>query len=43
MWSFSDGDETNSVFTRGTCGGIDYAGTEVLTESGRFIRGRIRS
>jgi endoglucanase len=41
MWSFSDGGETNSVFVRGTCRTTGYAGTAVLTESGRFIRGRI--
>ncbi|HYN97389.1 MAG TPA: glycoside hydrolase family 5 protein [Pilimelia sp.] len=41
MWSFSDGSETNSAFVRGTCGGTNYAGTGVLTESGTFIRGRI--
>jgi len=43
MWSFSDGRDSNSVFRPGTCAGTDYAGTAVLTESGRFIRDRIRS
>jgi endoglucanase len=43
MWSFSDGAETNSVFVRGTCTTTNYAGTAVLTESGRFIRTRIRA
>jgi endoglucanase len=43
MWSFSDGPETNSVFVRGTCAGTSYAGEGVLTESGTFIRNRIRS
>jgi endoglucanase len=41
MWSFSDGNESNSVFQRGTCQGTAYAGTGVLTESGTFIRTRI--
>jgi endoglucanase len=43
MWSFSDGRETNSVFKQGTCSGTSFAGTGVLTESGRFIRQRILS
>ncbi|MBO4160282.1 glycoside hydrolase family 5 protein [Micromonospora antibiotica] len=42
MWSFSDGPESNSVFRRGTCAGTDFTGTAVLTESGEFIRSRIR-
>jgi endoglucanase len=41
MWSFSDGAESNSAFVRGTCAGADFAGPDVLTESGRFIRDRI--
>jgi endoglucanase len=41
MWSFSDGAESNSVFTRGTCKGTNFAGSGVLTESGNFIRSRI--
>ncbi|MEJ3749204.1 glycoside hydrolase family 5 protein [Actinomycetes bacterium KLBMP 9797] len=43
MWSFSDGRESNSAFRQGTCQGTEYAGAEVLTESGAFIRDRIRS
>ncbi|BCJ50556.1 hypothetical protein Asp14428_20310 [Actinoplanes sp. NBRC 14428] len=43
MWSFSDGRETNSAFRQGTCRGTDFAGDGVLTESGAFIRDRIRS
>jgi endoglucanase len=42
MWSFSDGNESNSVFKRGTCQGRQYAGTGMLTQSGTFIRNRIR-
>jgi endoglucanase len=42
MWSFSDGNQTSSVFKPGTCGGTKYAGTGVLTQSGTFIRNRIR-
>jgi endoglucanase len=41
MWSYSDGGESNSVFTRGACAGTDFTGTDVLTESGAFIRSRI--
>jgi endoglucanase len=43
MWSYSDGAESNSVFLQGTCDGTEYAGTDVLTESGNFIRDRILS
>ncbi|GHJ07968.1 hypothetical protein TPA0907_23350 [Micromonospora humidisoli] len=42
MWSYSDGPESNSVFRRGTCAGTDFTGTAVLTESGQFIRTRLR-
>ncbi|MEU1884767.1 glycoside hydrolase family 5 protein [Micromonospora rifamycinica] len=42
MWSYSDGPESNSVFRRGICAGTDFTGTAVLTESGAFIRSRIR-
>jgi endoglucanase len=41
MWSLSDGRETNSAFKQGTCAGSTFAGTGVLTESGRYIRSRI--
>lgn len=41
MWSLSDGRESNSVFKQGTCAGTQFAGTGVLTESGRYIRSRI--
>jgi endoglucanase len=43
MWSFSDGNDTNSALAPGTCAGSTYTGTGVLSESGRFIRGRLRS
>jgi endoglucanase len=42
MWSFSDGDDTNSALVPGTCGGATYAGADVLSEAGRFIRARLR-
>ena len=41
MWSYSDGTESNSVFKRGSCQGTRYAGTDVLTESGNFLRSRL--
>ncbi|WP_199753099.1 glycoside hydrolase family 5 protein [Actinoplanes sp. ATCC 53533] len=41
MWSFSDGRESNSVFKQGTCAGTTFAGTNVLTEAGRYLRSRI--
>jgi len=41
MWSFSDGRESNSVFKQGTCAGTNFAGTGVLTATGRYIRSRI--
>ncbi|WP_341720788.1 cellulase family glycosylhydrolase [Micromonospora sp. FIMYZ51] len=41
MWSFSDGRETNSTFVPGTCAGTEYAGNDVLTEAGRYLRSRI--
>jgi endoglucanase len=41
MWSLSDGRESNSAFVQGTCAGTDFAGTEVLTEAGRYLRSRI--
>ena len=42
MWSLSDGRETNSAFKQGACAGTKFAGTDVLTESGNFMRTRIR-
>jgi endoglucanase len=42
MWSLSDGRETNSTFKQGACAGTEFAGTDVLTESGNFMRTRIR-
>jgi endoglucanase len=42
MWSLSDGRETNSTFKQGTCAGTQFAGEGVLTESGEFMRTRIR-
>jgi endoglucanase len=41
MWSFSDGQATNSAFKEGTCAGKNFAGTGVLTEAGRYLRSRI--
>jgi endoglucanase len=43
MWSYSDGNESNSVFVKGTCSGTSFAGEGVLTETGKFLRDRIRS
>ena len=41
MWSLSDGRESNSAFRPGTCAGTRFAGTDVLSEAGRYIRSRI--
>jgi endoglucanase len=41
MWSFSDSDDTNSALLPGTCSGTEFAGPDVLSESGNFIRSRI--
>ena len=41
MWSFSDGHESNSVFRPGACAGTTFAGTSVLTPTGRYLRSRI--
>jgi len=43
MWSFSDSSDTNSALVEGTCQGDDFTGTDVLSESGNFIRDRIRT
>jgi endoglucanase len=42
-WTFSDIDESSAALQPGTCSGSTYAGTGVLTESGAFIRSRIRT
>jgi endoglucanase len=42
-WTFSDADEGSAAFKPGTCSGGTYAGTGVLTESGKLIRARIRT
>lgn len=42
MWSFSDSNDTNSALRPGTCSGKTFTGTGVLSESGRFIRDRLR-
>ncbi|MCO8277136.1 cellulase family glycosylhydrolase [Actinoplanes sp. TRM 88003] len=42
-WTYSDADESSAAFRPGTCGGPTYAGTSVLTESGTFMRNRIRA
>ena len=42
-WTYSDADEGSAAFRPGTCGGPTYAGTGVLTESGAFMRSRIRT
>ncbi|GAA1367558.1 cellulase family glycosylhydrolase [Catellatospora chokoriensis] len=42
-WTYSDADEGSAAFRPGTCNGGQYAGTAVLTESGNFMRNRIRT
>ncbi|MGX6602706.1 cellulase family glycosylhydrolase [Micromonosporaceae bacterium Da 78-11] len=42
-WTYSDADEGSGAFRPGTCGGTTYAGTDVLTQSGAFVRSRIRT
>ncbi|MCA2217941.1 cellulase family glycosylhydrolase [Jidongwangia harbinensis] len=42
-WTYSDADEGSGAFRPGTCGGSTYAGTGVLTDSGTFMRSRIRT
>ncbi|MEH0829748.1 MULTISPECIES: cellulase family glycosylhydrolase [unclassified Micromonospora] len=42
-WTYSDADEGSAAFRPGTCSGSTYAGTGVLTESGVFMRERIRT
>jgi endoglucanase len=42
-WTFSDVSEGSAALKPGTCGGSTYAGTGVLTESGAFVRSRIRT
>ncbi|MEV4490258.1 cellulase family glycosylhydrolase [Micromonospora coxensis] len=42
-WTYSDKAEGSAAFRPGTCNGGTYAGTSVLTESGVFMRNRIRT
>jgi endoglucanase len=42
-WTYSDANEGSAAFRPGTCGGSTYAGTGVLSESGTFMRNRIRT
>ncbi|MFE0593162.1 cellulase family glycosylhydrolase [Micromonospora echinospora] len=42
-WTYSDKAEGSAAFRPGTCYGNTYAGTAVLTESGAFMRSRIRT
>ncbi|MER7455956.1 cellulase family glycosylhydrolase [Micromonospora sp. NPDC126480] len=42
-WTFSDKAEGSAALRPGTCGGTQFAGTSVLTESGNFMRNRIRT
>ncbi|BCL17998.1 cellulase family glycosylhydrolase [Micromonospora sagamiensis] len=42
-WTYSDKAEGSAAFRPGTCYGGTYAGTAVLTESGAFMRNRIRT
>ncbi|MEZ3181595.1 cellulase family glycosylhydrolase [Streptomyces pimonensis] len=40
-WTYSDADEGSAAFRPGTCGGADYSGSGVLTESGALLKSRI--
>ncbi|GAA4962877.1 hypothetical protein GCM10023238_32730 [Streptomyces heliomycini] len=40
-WTYSDADEGSAAFRPGTCGGTDYSGSGVLTESGALLKSRI--
>ncbi|MGK5680913.1 cellulase family glycosylhydrolase [Actinoplanes sp. URMC 104] len=42
-WTYSDAGESSAAFKAGTCNGTTYAGTGVLTESGTYLRSRIRT
>lgn len=42
-WTYSDANEGSAAFRPGTCYGSTYAGTAVLTDSGNFMRNRIRT
>ena len=42
-WTYSDKAEGSAAFRPGTCNGSVYAGTSVLTDSGNFMRNRIRT
>ncbi|WP_149100711.1 cellulase family glycosylhydrolase [Actinoplanes teichomyceticus] len=42
-WTYSDAGEGSAAFRSGTCNGSTYAGTGVLSESGAFVRSRIRT
>ncbi|SCL34915.1 endoglucanase [Micromonospora nigra] len=42
-WTYSDKAEGSAAFRPGTCYGGTYAGTGVLTQSGAFMRERIRT
>jgi endoglucanase len=42
-WTYSDANEGSGAFRAGTCNGGVYAGTAVLSESGNFMRNRIRT
>ncbi|MEV0145411.1 MULTISPECIES: cellulase family glycosylhydrolase [unclassified Nonomuraea] len=42
-WTYSDADESSAAFKPGTCSGSTYAGTAVLTQSGTYMRDRIRT
>lgn len=40
-WTYSDAPESSAAFRPGTCGGGDYSGSGVLTESGTLLKNRI--
>ncbi|NED32609.1 cellulase family glycosylhydrolase [Streptomyces sp. SID8499] len=40
-WTYSDAPEGSAALKPGTCGGSDYGGSAVLTESGALVKSRI--
>jgi endoglucanase len=42
-WTFSDADESSAAYRAGTCGSGGFLNTASLTESGNFMRNRIRT
>ena len=42
-WTYSDADESSAAFKPGTCAAGSYTNTAQLSESGAYVRGRIRT